>query len=52
MQSHVFNPKHKQKGLRLTGLAIASLAALMAANDLGVAASIQKEQWVEWRARH
>src|SRR6516165_7606200 len=34
MESHVFNPKHKQTGLRLAGLAFASLAALMAANDL------------------
>src|SRR5262249_27286247 len=49
MESHVFNPKHKQTGLRLAGLAFASLAALMAANDLTDAASLRKEQLVESR---
>ena len=48
MESHVFNPKHKQTG-RLAGLAFASLAALMAANDLTDAASLRKEQLVESR---
>ena len=47
MESQVFNPKHKQTGLRLAGLAFASLAALMAANDLTDAASLRKEQLVE-----
>src|SRR5262249_40613079 len=47
MESHVFNPKHKQTGLRLAGLAFASVAALMAANDLTDAASLRKEQLVE-----
>src|SRR3974377_1006213 len=49
MESHVFNPKHKQTGLRLAGLAFASLAALMAANDLTDAASLRQEQLVESR---
>ena len=48
MESDVFNPKHKQTG-RLAGLAFASLAALMAANDLTDAASLRKEQLVESR---
>ena len=47
MESQVFHPKHKQTGLRLAGLAFASLAALMAANDLTDAASLRKEQLVE-----
>ena len=49
MESYVFKPKHKQTGLRLTGLAIGSLAALMAANDVTDAAGIRKEQSVESR---
>ena len=49
MESDVFNPKHKQTGLRLAGLAFASLAALMAANDLTDAASLRQEQLVESR---
>ena len=49
MESDVFSPKHKQTGLRLAGLAFASLAALMAANDLTDAASLRKEQLVESR---
>jgi len=49
MESQVFNPKHKQTGLRLAVLAFASFAALMAANDLTDAASLRKEQLVESR---
>ena len=49
MESHVFNPKHKLTGLRVAGLAFASLAALMTANDLTDAASLRKEQLVELR---
>jgi hypothetical protein len=46
MESQLFNPKYKQTGLRLAGLALASLAALMAANDLTDAASLRKEQFM------
>ena len=49
MESQVFNPKHKQTGLRLAGLTFASLAVLMAANDFTDAASPRKEQLVESR---
>ena len=49
MESHVFNLKHKLTGLRVAGLAFASLAALMAASDLTDAASLRKEQLVELR---
>src|SRR5262249_17978392 len=49
MESQVSSSKHKQTGLRLAGLAFASLAALMAANDLTDAASVRKEQLVESR---
>ena len=49
MESHVFNTKHKQTRSCLIGLALVSLAALIAANKPGDAASIRKEQWVESR---
>ena len=49
MKSYVFNPKHKLTGLRVAGLAFASWAALMAANDLTNAASLRNEQLVESR---
>jgi len=49
MKSYVFNPKHKLTGLRVAGLAFASWAALMAANDLTDAASLRNEQLVESR---
>jgi L,D-transpeptidase catalytic domain len=49
MESYFFNPKHRQTRLRLAGLAFASFAALMAANDLTDAASLRKEQLVESR---
>jgi hypothetical protein len=50
MKFYRFNPKHKQIGLRLAGLAFASLAALMAANDLTDAARLRNEQLVESRS--
>ena len=49
MESHVFNTKHKQTRSCLIGLALVSLAALIAANKPGDAASIRKEQWAESR---
>ena len=49
MESYVPNPKHTLTRLRLAGLAFASLAALMAANDLTAAASPRNEQLVESR---
>ena len=49
MKFYVFNPKHKEIGLRLASLAFASLAALMAANDLTDAARLRNEQLVESR---
>src|SRR6516162_9483021 len=49
MESHVFNTKHKQTRSCLIALALVSLAALIAANKPGDAASIRKEQWAESR---
>jgi len=49
MESNFLNPKHKLTGLRVAGLAFASLPALMAANDLTAAASVRNEQLVESR---
>ena len=46
MKSYVFNPKHKQIGLRVVHIAFASLAALMAAHDLADAAKLRNEQSV------
>jgi L,D-transpeptidase catalytic domain len=44
MKSYFFAPKQKQTGLRVAGLALASLAALMATNDLLGAATLRNEQ--------
>lgn len=44
MKSYVFNPKHKQTALRIAHIAFASLAALIAANDLADAAKIGNEE--------
>src|SRR5215472_16352789 len=49
MKSHVFTPQNKQTGLRFAGLTFASLAVLMAANDLTDAASLRQQQLVESR---
>jgi hypothetical protein len=49
MESYLLNRKHRRTGLRLAGLAFASFAALMAANDFTDAASPRKEQLVESR---
>jgi lipoprotein-anchoring transpeptidase ErfK/SrfK len=49
MESSGSNPKRKGTGLRVAHLAFASLAALIAANDLAVAASLRNEQSVESR---
>ena len=46
MKSYVFNPKHKQPGLRVAHIAFASLAALIAATDLADAARLRNEQSV------
>ena len=46
MKSYVFNPKHKQIGLRVAHIALASLAALIAVNDLADAARLRNEQSV------
>ena len=46
MKSYVFNPKHKQIGLRVAHIAFASLAALIAAHDLADAAKLRNEQSV------
>ncbi len=46
MKSYVFNPKHKQTGLRVAHIAFASLATLIAANDLADAAIRRTEQSV------
>ena len=46
MKSYVFNPKHKQTGLRVAHIVFASLAALLAANDLADAAMRRNEQSV------
>ena len=46
MKSYVFNPKHKRTGLRVAHFAFASLAALIAANDLADAARLRNEQSV------
>ena len=44
MKSYVFNPRHKQTGLRVAHIAFAGLAALIAANNLADAARLQNEQ--------
>jgi L,D-transpeptidase catalytic domain len=49
MESYFFSPKRRRTGLRLAGLAFASFAALMAANEFTDAASLRKEQLVESR---
>ncbi|MGC1826222.1 MAG: L,D-transpeptidase family protein, partial [Pseudolabrys sp.] len=46
MKSYVFNPKHKQTGLRVAHIALGSLAALIVANDLADAARLRNEQSV------
>jgi hypothetical protein len=46
MKSYVFNPKHKRTGLRVAHFAFASLAALIAVNDLADAARLRNEQSV------
>ena len=46
MESDVFNPKHRQTGLRVAHIAFASLAALIAANDLADGARLRNEQSV------
>src|SRR5215510_11544405 len=49
MKSYVFNPKHKQTGLRVNHIAFASLVALLAASDLTNAARVRNEQSVAMR---
>jgi hypothetical protein len=49
MESYVLNPMQKLTNLRLAGLGFASLAVLMAANNLTAAASLRNEQLVESR---
>ena len=44
MKSYVFNPRHKQTGLRVAHIAFGGLAALIAANNLADAARLQNEQ--------
>jgi len=46
MKPYVFNPKHKQTGLRVAHSAFASLAVLIAANDLADAAKLRNDQSV------
>ena len=46
MKSDVFNLRHKQTGLRAARIAFASLATLIAANDLAGAARLRNEQSV------
>ena len=48
MKLFVFNPRHKQAGVRVA-TAIASLAALISANDLTEAAKLRDEQSVAMR---
>src|SRR5215813_11680770 len=48
MKLYVFNPKHKQTGLRVA-IAFASLAALTATSDLADAARLRSEQSVAMR---
>jgi len=49
METYVLHSKHPLTRLRLAGLAFASLAALMAANELTAAASPRNGQFVESR---
>jgi L,D-transpeptidase catalytic domain len=49
MNSNFVSTKHKQTGLRVARLALASLTALVAAKDLTYAANLRNEQSVESR---
>jgi hypothetical protein len=49
MNSYFVSTKHKQTGLRVARLALASLTALVAAKDLTCAANLRNEQSVESR---
>ncbi|MGA7390487.1 MAG: hypothetical protein WBW99_21530, partial [Pseudolabrys sp.] len=48
MKLFVFNPRHKQAGLRIA-TAFASLAVLISTNDLTEAAKLRNEQSVAMR---
>src|SRR5262245_64493012 len=49
MKSYLFNPNHRQSGLRIVHITFASLAALTAASDLADAARLRSEQSVATR---